>query len=273
MGTITFLILLTISVVLHELGHFVAAKCFGIRVKRFCIFYDLGLRLFSTGKRFATEYRIGWLPLGGYVKFDIPDAGPQPKWSFMAQRPWKRFVVCIAGVVVNLVVAYSCLFAWERYYCFTDSRFSNTFVMERTWKASVRLVNSGRKYVAETYLPKSLLHSDKAKSQTPKTKKVHNLQKRNGKGTAHNQKPHSDTYVRSFDYQLFRLANLNLALFFFNLLPIPPLDGAQCLFSLYEMIVRRPLNEKVRIGLCVCGFLILIVFMVFDTFFFIKNLV
>ncbi len=57
------LILFFISIVLHELGHFAAAKCFGILVTRFYIFFDWGFHSFSTGKRFATEYRSDWLPL------------------------------------------------------------------------------------------------------------------------------------------------------------------------------------------------------------------
>ena len=59
---------LTILVFIHELGHFMAARMFGIRVEKFFIFFDAyGKKLWSI-KRGDTEYGIGWLPLGGYVK-------------------------------------------------------------------------------------------------------------------------------------------------------------------------------------------------------------
>ena len=53
-----YLLLLALAIIFHELGHFVIAKCFGVRVKRFCLFYDAGFCLYSTGKRFATECLI-----------------------------------------------------------------------------------------------------------------------------------------------------------------------------------------------------------------------
>ena len=59
---------LTLLVFIHELGHFLAARMFGVRVEKFFIFFDAwGKKLFSF-KRGETEYGIGWLPLGGYVK-------------------------------------------------------------------------------------------------------------------------------------------------------------------------------------------------------------
>ena len=141
MGVVIYSILILVSIVLHELGHFVAAKYFGIRVTRFCVFFDWGFHLLSTGKRFATEYRLGWLPLGGYVKFDNGEGGEQPKWSFTAQQPWKRFVVYLAGVTVNLLVAYTCLFFCVRS-VLPSKYFPSTFVMARLnvwWVKSKRL--------------------------------------------------------------------------------------------------------------------------------------
>lgn len=68
----------------------------------------------------------------------------------------------------------------------------------------------------------------------------------------------------SAQHFLWRFARINLILFLFNLLPIPPLDGAQTLFSTYELIFRRPINEPLRIVLVLGGTALLIGMMAFD---------
>ncbi|HNZ72675.1 MAG TPA: site-2 protease family protein, partial [Prolixibacteraceae bacterium] len=62
-----FFLSLSILVIIHEFGHFIFAKIFKCRVEKFYLFFDIGFRLFRT-KRGETEYGVGWLPLGGYVK-------------------------------------------------------------------------------------------------------------------------------------------------------------------------------------------------------------
>jgi regulator of sigma E protease len=59
---------LSILVTIHELGHFLAARAFGIRVEKFFVFFDFGGRKLFSVKRGDTEYGIGWFPMGGYVK-------------------------------------------------------------------------------------------------------------------------------------------------------------------------------------------------------------
>ncbi|HEY3772735.1 MAG TPA: M50 family metallopeptidase [Solirubrobacteraceae bacterium] len=94
-------------IVLHEAGHFTAAKAVGMRVERFCLFFP---PLIFKVKRGDTEYGIGAIPLGGYVKItgmspneDIP---PEllPR-AYYNQPVWKRIVVILAGPVVNIVLA------------------------------------------------------------------------------------------------------------------------------------------------------------------------
>ena len=104
---------LAILVTLHELGHFLAARAFGIRVEKFYLFFDAwGFKFFSF-RRGDTEYGIGWLPLGGYVKIagmidESMDTEqlkkPAEPWEFRAKPAWQRLIVMIAGVAMNVLL-------------------------------------------------------------------------------------------------------------------------------------------------------------------------
>lgn len=102
---VAFAVFLGVLVTVHELGHFLVAKACGVKVLKFSI--GFGPRIFGF-TRGETEYRIAWIPLGGYVKM----AGEQPhdevnpedaKRSFLAQPPWKRAAIVVAGPVFNLI--------------------------------------------------------------------------------------------------------------------------------------------------------------------------
>ncbi|MFI5164667.1 MAG: RIP metalloprotease RseP [Bacteroidia bacterium] len=109
---------LSILVVLHELGHFATAKWFKMRVEKFYLFFDPYFSLFKI-KKGDTEYGIGWIPLGGYVKISgmIDESmdkeqmkqPPQP-WEFRAKPAWQRLIVMVAGVSMNLILA-MCIYA------------------------------------------------------------------------------------------------------------------------------------------------------------------
>ncbi|MBM3920222.1 MAG: RIP metalloprotease RseP [Sphingomonadales bacterium] len=117
MGTLItvsqFLLALSILIILHELGHFLAARFFGIKVEKFYLFFDAwGIKLFKFRKG-DTEYGIGWLPLGGYVKIagmvdeslDTEQLKTEPQqWEFRGKPAWQRLIIMVGGVVVNLLL-------------------------------------------------------------------------------------------------------------------------------------------------------------------------
>jgi regulator of sigma E protease len=102
---------LSILVILHELGHFLAARAFGIKVEKFYLFFDAwGISLFKFNYK-GVEYGIGWLPLGGYVKIagmidesmDTEQlAGPPQPWEFRSKPAWQRLIVMLGGITVNV---------------------------------------------------------------------------------------------------------------------------------------------------------------------------
>ena len=117
---------LCILVVLHELGHFIPAKLFGCRVEKFYLFFDWPFSLLKK-KIGDTEYGVGVLPLGGYVKisgiidesFDTDHVKTEPKpWEFRSKPPWQRLIILIGGVTVNLILGFliysMVLFVWGK---------------------------------------------------------------------------------------------------------------------------------------------------------------
>jgi regulator of sigma E protease len=119
---------LSILVLIHELGHFTLAKIFKTRVEKFYLFFDPWFSLFKY-KKGETEYGIGWLPLGGYVKISgmIDESmdkeqlklPPQP-WEFRSKTSWQRLLIMTGGVIFNFISAMLIfifvLFAWGETY-------------------------------------------------------------------------------------------------------------------------------------------------------------
>ncbi len=131
--TLQVILALSILILVHEFGHFLFAKIFGIRVDKFYLFFDAGdRRIFSTKSKWftkicpkaaqwETEYGIGWLPLGGYCKIagmvdesmdtEYLQNEPQP-WEFRTKPAWQRLLVMAGGVLFNFIFAilmYTCI--------------------------------------------------------------------------------------------------------------------------------------------------------------------
>ncbi|MGB0376184.1 MAG: RIP metalloprotease RseP [Flavobacteriaceae bacterium] len=127
-----FLASMSLLIILHELGHFIPARLFKIRVEKFFLFFDVKFALFKK-KIGETVYGIGWLPLGGYVKISgmIDEsmdteqmAQPMQPWEFRSKPAWQRLIVMLGGVTVNLVLGFliyiMIMFVWGK------NIFSNT---------------------------------------------------------------------------------------------------------------------------------------------------
>ena len=103
---------LSFLIILHEFGHFLPAKFFKIRVEKFYLFFDPWFSIVKK-KIKGTEYGMGWLPLGGYVKIagmidESMDkeqmAKPAEEWEFRSKPAWQRLIVMVGGVVVNVII-------------------------------------------------------------------------------------------------------------------------------------------------------------------------
>jgi regulator of sigma E protease len=119
---------LSLLVILHEFGHFIFARLFKARVEKFYLFFNPWFSLFKTQKG-DTEYGIGWLPLGGYVKIagmidesmdkEQMKLPPQP-WEFRSKAAWQRLLIMIGGVLMNFLFAFiiyvGVLYAWGEEY-------------------------------------------------------------------------------------------------------------------------------------------------------------
>jgi regulator of sigma E protease len=119
---------LSILVVLHELGHYLPAKWFKTRVEKFYLFFDPYFSLFKK-KIGDTEWGIGWIPFGGYVKISgmIDESmdkeqmklPPQP-WEFRSKKAWQRLIIMIGGVTVNfflgLLIFSAMIYYWGESY-------------------------------------------------------------------------------------------------------------------------------------------------------------
>lgn len=108
------LFILSVLVILHEFGHYITAKWFKVRVEKFYLFMDAGFSLVKK-KIGETEWGIGWLPLGGYVKLSgmIDESmdkeqmkqEPQP-WEFRSKPAWQRLIIMLGGIIVNIILAW-----------------------------------------------------------------------------------------------------------------------------------------------------------------------
>ena len=133
------LLSLSILVVLHELGHFLPAKYFKTKVEKFYLFFDPWFSVFKK-KVGDTEYGIGWLPLGGYVKIagmidesmDKEQMKKEPEsWEFRSKPAWQRLIIMLGGVAVNFLLG---IFIYSMtLYAYGDKYLPNQSLSNGVW--------------------------------------------------------------------------------------------------------------------------------------------
>ncbi|WP_396210829.1 RIP metalloprotease RseP [Flavobacterium sp.] len=130
------LFILSVLVILHEFGHYAAAKMFKVRVEKFYLFMDVGFSIIKK-KIGETEWGIGWLPLGGYVKLSgmIDESmdteqlkqEPQP-WEFRSKPAWQRLIIMLGGIIVNILLA---LLIFTTLYSTVGQKYISTEVVQK----------------------------------------------------------------------------------------------------------------------------------------------
>jgi len=144
-----FLLSLSLLIILHELGHFIPAKLFKTRVEKFYLFFDVKYSLLKK-KIGETEYGIGWLPLGGYVKISgmIDESmdkeqmalPPQP-WEFRSKPAWQRLIIMLGGVTVNFILAFIIYIGMT--YAYGDFYIKNSELKDGVWVANPTVEKAG----------------------------------------------------------------------------------------------------------------------------------
>jgi regulator of sigma E protease len=143
---------LSILVIVHEFGHFIFAKIFKVRVEKFYLFFNPWFSLYKfKPKNSETEYGVGWLPLGGYVKISgmIDEsmdkeamAQPPKPWEFRIKPAWQRLLIMVGGVLMNFILAFviyaMIVFAWGKEYLPIQNAKMGYTYNELTQKAGFR---------------------------------------------------------------------------------------------------------------------------------------
>ena len=230
------LLLSSLALVVHECGHLLAALALRVKVSKFCLFFDPWFRLIDKEIKPGFRMCLGWIPFGAYVHFASSDEAEGER-CLLNQHPLKRMTISLSGVVMNFVCAYLLMFIWAADY--TGKHDQHGF------GTNIRVTN----YLVEENVKKSITlcsdywqHSN-MKNKSVKSKKFHKKE---------------TSFVSSWQTLVWRFACMNLFLALFNILPIPPLDGAHVLYNLFEMITGKPVNTMFQI---VCGSLGFIVIM------------
>ena len=112
--TLQVILALSLLIIIHEFGHYLWARIFGIRVEKFYLFFDAGGKALARWHWGETEFGIGWVPFGGYCKIagmvdesmDLDQLKREPQsWEFRSKAAWKRLLVMAGGVINNFIFA------------------------------------------------------------------------------------------------------------------------------------------------------------------------
>ena len=172
--TLQVILALSVLILIHELGHYLWARAFNIRVEKFYLFFDLGGKALARWKWGDTEFGIGWLPFGGYCKIagmidesmDLEQMKQEPRpWEFRSHPAWQRLLVMAGGVINNFIFAifaYIAIMAiWGESYI--DNRGSRIYVDELAYDMGFRTGDEILRF--DDYVPENfgMLQADLAR--------------------------------------------------------------------------------------------------------------
>jgi len=230
------IVLLGAIILIHELGHLLAAKFCGIPIQRFSV--GFGPRIWGFRRR-GTEYRLSLVPLGGYV---LPEG--ESEEDYLRHPAFRRILFSLGGPLANMIAAFAALSA--AYWAALGPSFAS--LAARPMADLLRLVRE------ITLLIPALFSTPEQMSG------VVGIVSWGGR-------PEGMTIAALVSF--FVLLNVNLA--FFNMLPLPPLDGGKILFALLEK-VWRPL-QRLHLPMALTGWLLIISLMLYVTVFDVRRLV
>lgn len=254
MTILIFLVVLVVLIVVHEFGHFVAAKWAKMRVDEFGIGYPpRALTITSVGE---TKYTLNWIPFGGFVKIfgeDHENQVPDPR-AFNARPRYLQALVLLAGIAMNLALAwvlFSIILMFPHYVSSHEFVRGQPVVSAFVSGAvvTVEVTKAVAVGLAQFFAGVFTLSADLSQVSGPV-----GIAGAVGDAAADGWQPL---------LSLTALISINLALI--NLIPIPALDGGRLLFVIIEAVLRRPLPRSLAGTVNAVGFAALLILMVVVT--------
>jgi regulator of sigma E protease len=255
MTVLIFIIVLVVLILVHEFGHFIAAKLCGMRVDEFGIGFPPKLWGFQAGETF---YSINALPFGGFVKIHGEDASengqaPDPR-SFSGKPRILQAVVLVAGIVMNIILAW---------FIFSGLLMTSQWVGPNLVSTPLTLVPALIQGAQDTWNITVATAEALGNFFMTLLTLTANLSQVTGPVGIANAVGQASANGWSDLLTLVALISINLAII--NIIPIPALDGGRLLFVVIEGIIRRPLKASISNAVNATGFALLVLLMVVVT--------
>ena len=230
-SAIKIIFLLGFLILIHELGHFIAARLCGVKVKEFSI--GFGKKLFEKVTK-NTVYSIRVLPLGGYVSLKGLDQENDDVDSYTSVSLFKRIVIILAGALVNIIFGIVVYFILISVMYDIQIAFTTTIDFVKNIFVSLQMIFTGHLQMEQLTGPVGI------SNMVTETKAISEF--------------------------IYLLAVVSLSLGITNLLPIPPLDGFKFILLIIEGIRRKSISKKLEYSLQYLGFLALFVLSIVVTY-------
>ena len=229
--------MLLVLVVIHEFGHYTAGKLLKFKINEFSV--GFGPKIFQITKKNGELFTLRWLPLGGYCAFEGEDGTSDNPQAFNKQKPWKRLIVLFCGPLFNFLSA----FVFSFIYLLAIQHYSVWHALAQCVPYTFEWTGVILKILGQ-FFTGQLAFLDVFAGPASGIKMIAEA---------------SQIGLRVF---LILTVVLSINLGIFNLVPFPALDGCQMLFTLIEMIIRRPINRKVIDWVNTIGLFVLLAFVV-----------